>query len=1837
VSDDLPRREHSDTLRSRWTAPSPRWSNSRGLGGATTLHYQSDRVPGFVRGYTIKIPLTGPTVEPTLRGVQLEVTTAGQVFRRLFPAMPSQSFDYVWNGRDAFGRVVQGAQTAVVRVGFVYQASVSTQSAQARAEDFARNTGETPGRSTTEPITITPGRADDELVIWRRWEQSVGVWDVRREGLGGWSLSAQHRYDPVAQAVLHGDGTIHSAQSLGPVLRTMVGTGQPRGSEDPIPDDSNAATTRVAGLRSMALATDGSVYVAESYRVHRVSPAGFLRTVAGTGARGSSGDNGPALAAQLDTVNAVAVLREGSVLIGERLRVRRLRRDGVIEPFAGTGAEGDSGDGGPALAAQFRQIRAITQTIDGSVLIADENANRVRRVSNSGTISTVYGTGEFGASTYDSAAARTRASAPASLAVDANGSIYVGVFGRVARIDPDGIVRHVVGLRSGTSAMDGGLASQFALRSQSPQVALASDGTLFVSDDSVVLSVREGIARVLTRVDSSTGDRTPEGASAKGATLYAQNALIAHPNGSLWVNEGGIGRVRAITPTLPGLPITDVAVPSTDGSVLDVFGASGRHERVLDARNGRVLQRFVYNSAGYLDRIEDDATNVLRIERNAMGVATAIVAPFGQRTTLTVNAQGDLESVRDPAMREWRMRYSGAGGQLVGFTDARMGAHTFTYDPAGLLQRDTGPDGAVVSLTRTDTANSVEVSVSNALGNPTRFRMSQDGAGVLEHTTVRADGLNSVTRIPRDGTMVTTLPDRTTLTQRAKPDPVWGMRVPLAERVEIATPGGLRMVSSQDRAVTLRAPNDPTSVTSMTDTFTVNGRRSQRTWDAATRTWTLRSPMGRVTTMVEDVNGRLVEARMAGFETMRWTYDARGRVDSASQGMRTQRVGYDAAGNAANNTDALMRMHSATFDSVGRVLTATSSDGRTTSASWDSHDNVTSVTPPGAMAHRFTYTAQDLLETAVPPSAPDGDPTSRTQWDANQRPTSWMAPGGRGATFAYDAANRIESVTTPEGTYRFTYNATSGHLETASNPAGASLAFSYDGSLPTEVRWSGDVAGTVARSYDNDFRVTRERVNGANDIAYAYDDDGLLTSVGPVTLARSATNGVIELVSVGTAETSTTLDGYGSPTRITSRVGATTVLDEELTYDGLGRIARKIERVEGVASTIEYAFDGADRLREVRRNGAVTETYAYDANGNRTRAVVDGVTRMGTVDAQDRMQSYGEWTYAYSREGQWTERRHTGNGQLFRYRYDVGGALREVTLPTGRRIEYVIDASGRRVGRRVDGAWTQRWLYRDGLRPIAELDAAGAVQSVFVYGARANVPDAIVRGGRVYRVVSDHLGSVRRVVDSASGAVVQRLSYDAYGRVTEDSAPGWQPFGYAGGLYDSDTGLVRFGARDYDALSGRWTAKDPSGLAGGLNLYEYAAGDPVDLIDVDGNNPLVVFLAEIVSNAIWSAMIDILIQVAMDGPRCINWGQVWGAAKSGAFFGGLFGVFKAWNAPWFCLTGCFVAGTWVDTEHGRRPIEEVALGERVGPESDECRTVSTENWVDIGLEMGPREEGAPGHVVLHLLRPREWAERHGAREGESIELALRELNIEGSARVTSVQSAPALSAGSRCPVTGTIRRSGVSVIAVEFERGAPMELTANHRVFSATRNGWVAAGDLLAGEALQAQEGAVRVRSVHASERGLTTVFNLEVFARHEFFVGEERVRVHNGYNAASRPTFGHAFLEHGKKRPARDLMNRASTATTTPSGNVIRTPQGHWQSKDQDVADWLSSFVDDIRSGTLTSAVDVPLPGHLSGVVYEYDAATSSIVTRIATQVRIVPREPGSVSGGIRTAFPIF
>ena len=108
----------------------------------------------------------------------------------------------------------------------------------------------------------------------------------------------------------------------------------------------------------------------------------------------------------------------------------------------------------------------------------------------------------------------------------------------------------------------------------------------------------------------------------------------------------------------------------------------------------------------------------------------------------------------------------------------------------------------------------------------------------------------------------------------------------------------------------------------------------------------------------------------------------------------------------------------------------------------------------------------------------------------------------------------------------------------------------------------------------------------------------------------------------------------------------------------------------------------------------------------------------------------------------------------------------------------------------------------------------------------------MIKNSNTYRIVSDHLGSPRLVVDVISGAVAQRIDYDEFGNVISDTNPGFQPFAFAGGIYDRDTGLTRFGARDYDSVSGRWTSKDPISFDGGdTNLFGYILNDPINYID----------------------------------------------------------------------------------------------------------------------------------------------------------------------------------------------------------------------------------------------------------------------------------------------------------------------------------------------------------------------------------------------------------------------
>ena len=131
-------------------------------------------------------------------------------------------------------------------------------------------------------------------------------------------------------------------------------------------------------------------------------------------------------------------------------------------------------------------------------------------------------------------------------------------------------------------------------------------------------------------------------------------------------------------------------------------------------------------------------------------------------------------------------------------------------------------------------------------------------------------------------------------------------------------------------------------------------------------------------------------------------------------------------------------------------------------------------------------------------------------------------------------------------------------------------------------------------------------------------------------------------------------------------------------------------------------------------------------------------------------------------------------------------------------------------------------------------DGNGNLTTRFEY-ADGRMPYKMTQNAKTYYLGYDQVGTLR-AVSKEDGTIVKRVEYDAFGNVLSDSNATLKvPFGFAGGLYDPDTKLTRFGYRDYDAETGKWTAKDPIGFNGGdTNLYGYVLQDPVDLVDPEG-------------------------------------------------------------------------------------------------------------------------------------------------------------------------------------------------------------------------------------------------------------------------------------------------------------------------------------------------------------------------------------------------------------------
>jgi RHS repeat-associated protein len=906
--------------------------------------------------------------------------------------------------------------------------------------------------------------------------------------------------------------------------------------------------------------------------------------------------------------------------------------------------------------------------------------------------------------------------------------------------------------------------------------------------------------------------------------------------GTLYLGNGDqVSASAADASFLPGSSVTDIFVAAEDGSEIYVVTAAGRQLRTLDALTGAPRFQFAYDGADRLASISDGDGNVTAIERDGGGNLSAIVAPFGQRTTFAVDGDGYLSRVTNPAGEVVQLTYKSgnAEGLLAAFTDPRGNLHNYAYDALGHLTRDENPAGSVTTLARTDiTADHYTVTLSTDLRVVTTYGVEELSTGDTLRARIDPSGVSTESLIRTDGSHQDTYPDGTVAKPVEGPDPRFGMQTPIVNSQTITTPGGLVWTATTERTANLVDPANLLSLTTQTDAVTINGRTYTRTYDAGTHTFTDTTPAGRQSVTTIDAKGRLVQFAVAGISPAQLAYDGRGRLASLTQDNRSYALTYDPQGYVSFLTDPLGRSVGFTYDAAGRPTLLTWPDGKQIGLTYDANGNLVSLTPPGRPSHAFSYTPNDLPQSYAPPDLRFTPKDTQFVYNLDRQLIQLSQPDVS-ESLSYDVAGRIQSLTHPKDTVSYGYDSAS-RLQTIATSSGVSLSYGYDGHLLTDTTWSGPVTGTIHRTYDNNFNTTTQTINGANTLTFAYDADGLLVQAGALTLQRDAQNGLLTGTTLGVVADALSYNSFGEPVNYSAKASATLALSTQFTRDKLGRIAQNVETVGGVVHTYDYGYGLAGRLEQVKQDGLVTASYTYDGNGNRLTG--PSVLDTATYDDQDRLLSYAGSTYDYTASGELKTK--TTGALITIYDYDVLGNLKRVILPGGATIDYIIDGQNHRIGKKVGGTFVQGFLYQDDLKPIAELDGMNNVVSRFVYATGVNLPDYMVKGGQVYRIIIDHLGSPRLVVNVADGSVAQKLSYGEFGKVTVDTNPGFQPFGFAGGLYDRDTKLVRFGARDYDAETGRWDAKDPLRFNGGdTNLYGYVLNDPVNLYDPQGAEP----------------------------------------------------------------------------------------------------------------------------------------------------------------------------------------------------------------------------------------------------------------------------------------------------------------------------------------------------------------------------------------------------------------
>jgi uncharacterized protein (TIGR03437 family) len=319
-------------------------------------------------------------------------------------------------------------------------------------------------------------------------------------------------------------------------------------------DGGQAVNAAISGPTSLVFDAAGSLYVSDSgnFLIRKITRAGVISTFAGSGLQGYSGDGGPALAASFGTMTHLAIDSSGNVYISDadNHRVRRVTSDGKLQTYAGNGANAAAGDNGPALRASLMAPQGLAFDSNGNLYIADSGSDTVRMITPGGIISTVAGNGATGETGNGGPAVNARLNNPVGVAVDRNLNFYIADSSgsTIRQVNPQGLITLLAGQvnQVGMSG-DGGPAASASLFAPL-DLAFAPNGALLIADSNNFRARQIANATISTIAGNGNYKYGGDGGPSTSATLGGPTGVVADSAGNVNICDNFANRVRTINP-----------------------------------------------------------------------------------------------------------------------------------------------------------------------------------------------------------------------------------------------------------------------------------------------------------------------------------------------------------------------------------------------------------------------------------------------------------------------------------------------------------------------------------------------------------------------------------------------------------------------------------------------------------------------------------------------------------------------------------------------------------------------------------------------------------------------------------------------------------------------------------------------------------------------------------------------------------------------------------------------------------------------------------------------------------------------------------------------------------------------------------------------------------------------------------------------------------------------------------------------------------------------------------------------------------------------------------------